>query len=466
MSDLRRGRKKVKGASHKRCLSPFSSLRRGVTLVELLVVIGIMLILATIALPAMRPLTEARRIREPARAINVYFGRARSRAIESGRPCGVMFERLERQPQASVILRQVEVPPPYSGESFDAVVQLQDWTYTDDPSWSYWLVEGEQPVRVYWEYGPRVLKVRVRDRDFSPGLIRRGDLMRLNDQGPWYRIGFDDNVVNSTLPADFTPFASGLDWEDFPVETDPAEPDYSYINFLDPPGKTTVTDALGFDWITSHVLTLTLDAKSNYRSPFPERRTSPAPSLALSGTVKFQIARQPVPSAGAPLELSRGVVIDLGGSGTDRSSDLFAPLAAQDSLPVIVLFAPHGGVDRVVVGGVQSRVIDPIHLLVGTWEHVPAAPVLRGADTRPVSGGPRVPNPDVDDGLYNWEDQRNLWVALNPQTGLVTVAELNADEPDPSGLSNNYVPSGWDKWGQVVTARKFAREAQVSKGGR
>ena len=97
--------------------------RRGVTLVELLVVVGIMLLLAAITIPSMQGLTEGRRVREAARAVNVYFGRARSRAIESGRPCGVMFERLERQPNACVVLRQAEVPPPYSGDTWDSVVQ-------------------------------------------------------------------------------------------------------------------------------------------------------------------------------------------------------------------------------------------------------------------------------------------------------------------------------------------------------
>ena len=64
---------------------------RGFTLIEMLIVITIMLILVGAAATAMRPATEGRRIREAARAINVYLSSARNRAMETGRPCGVTF---------------------------------------------------------------------------------------------------------------------------------------------------------------------------------------------------------------------------------------------------------------------------------------------------------------------------------------------------------------------------------------
>ena len=90
--------------------------RRAMTLVELLVVVAIMLMLAAVAIPAMRPSMEGRKTREAARAINVYLSSARNRAIESGRPVGVQIERdiASNLSLAGVTLYQVEVPLPYS----------------------------------------------------------------------------------------------------------------------------------------------------------------------------------------------------------------------------------------------------------------------------------------------------------------------------------------------------------------
>ena len=102
---------------------PFGLLRRqvggaprGVTLVELLVVITIMMLLAAFVLPKFQLNSKTRKIREAARMINVYFGVARNRAVETGRPCGVMFQRLANQPSGAATLFQVEVPPPYAGD--------------------------------------------------------------------------------------------------------------------------------------------------------------------------------------------------------------------------------------------------------------------------------------------------------------------------------------------------------------
>ncbi|MGA2799145.1 MAG: prepilin-type N-terminal cleavage/methylation domain-containing protein [Thermoguttaceae bacterium] len=110
-----------------------SSFRRGVTLVEMLIVISIIVILTVASLKLVAPADE-RRVREAARAVNVYISSARNRAIEIGRPCGVIFRRANAGnfPTASTVLDQCEVPPTYAGDTTDAVVKVQDWTYRSD----------------------------------------------------------------------------------------------------------------------------------------------------------------------------------------------------------------------------------------------------------------------------------------------------------------------------------------------
>ncbi|MGQ9823348.1 MAG: pilus assembly FimT family protein, partial [Thermogutta sp.] len=99
--------------------------RCGLTLLELLVVITIMLILLAVMLPRLRPMMEQRRMREAARTVSVFFGAARSRAMETGRPVGVAIERLKIQPDAAVTLRMVEEPPLYAGDVIGARVRVR-----------------------------------------------------------------------------------------------------------------------------------------------------------------------------------------------------------------------------------------------------------------------------------------------------------------------------------------------------
>ncbi len=133
--------------------------RRGVTLIELLVVIAIMAILIAAAVPAVRHQKDGRMIREAARSINVFFGVARNRAMETGRPCGVMLRPYETT--ASVmLLEQVEVPPAYGGQltSSTAIITGSGNTIT------------------------------VELDSLPDGMIRAGDMLQLNYQGPMYEI--------------------------------------------------------------------------------------------------------------------------------------------------------------------------------------------------------------------------------------------------------------------------------------
>ena len=325
---------------------------------ELLVAISILVILMAVGARMMNFSVEDRRTREAARAINVYVASARNRAMETGRPCGVMLRRLESQPLCVVGMEQVEVPPPYAGDTVQAATRLQ-------------LTSGGVAAR----FGVG---------DFSDGLVRLHDLMQLNHQGPLYEI------------------TQG--------------PDSNSDGFLDFNDKDAV-DKDGDGFIDDYFFILQVDLRQGQMLPWP---SAPASSPAMP----YQIIRQPTKSAAAGLQLPVRAVIDLQFSGTDEDS-----IGAVSDQPVYIMFSPNGSLERFYHpghgGGVHPGT-EPIYLLVGKQERVPAG--------------------SAEDGLANWQDVKNLWVTLNPQTGLVTTTEVA-------------------KGANHVESRSNAREGQ-SMGGR
>ena len=121
-------------------------MRRGVTLVELLIVVLIIVVLVAIALPTVKYSIEEGRLREGARQVNAFCAAARAQAESTGRPVGVWFE-LERigDPAAAVGLHQcsqlylAEVPPAYTGDVAGATCRVAIGrlnTPADNPPWT------------------------------------------------------------------------------------------------------------------------------------------------------------------------------------------------------------------------------------------------------------------------------------------------------------------------------------------
>jgi len=163
------------------------------TLIELLVVISIMLLLAVVAIPAMRPALSTRQTREAARSINVYLGAARNRAVETGRPVGVEIVRDPNLTLAGTTLYQVEIPPPYGGDTEDTRVTVTLLSFSG---------------------GIATVQATRASGIFSGGLIRLGDQVQFNQQGWVYTItgaNVDaNNYVRSSPPA-------GTDPDGFPL---------------------------------------------------------------------------------------------------------------------------------------------------------------------------------------------------------------------------------------------------------
>jgi prepilin-type N-terminal cleavage/methylation domain-containing protein len=151
---------------------PGQSPARGVTLLELLIVMTIMLMITAAAIPVILPATQNRRMREAARLTSSYISGARSRAIESGRPVGVMIERFNGLPY-SMNLSYVEVPPPYAGDFLNSRVTVTGAGITG-------FVGGTD---VLWQ-----------------NVVRVGDLVQLDYKGPLYVIApFSGLTPGATL---------------------------------------------------------------------------------------------------------------------------------------------------------------------------------------------------------------------------------------------------------------------------
>jgi prepilin-type N-terminal cleavage/methylation domain-containing protein len=280
--------------------------RGAFTLIEMLIVISILMILAGAAANVMRPALDGRRIREAARAVNVYLSSARNRAMETGRPCGVILRRFNNT-AAVMNLDQCEVPACYSGEleSSTATVSSNGSTVTANL--------GAAP---------------------PAGVVNSGDLIQFNYQGPLYKI--------------------------------------------DSPGAT---------------ITASLYSSQDQAIPWTGQ------------SVPYRIFRSPSKASvmslqAQPLQLPAASIVDLNASSIDGTPPLL--FSTSTTADVMITFAPNGSVDRVYINNSPVLVSQPIFLLIGKNENLGS----------------------------NEQDVTNFWVAINPQTGLVTT-DMVAAGSDP-----------------------------------
>ena len=352
--------------------------RHGLTLTELLVVGTIILAVTAISIPVVKPMMESQLTKNGANMVAAALNRARNRAVANGRSCGVRFEywpgtkyeydpgivnsetHYSQQdesgntyvndtyyvtPGTSLILRQVEVPPIYSG-----LLGIETVKYN-----------GGECKFLNDSYAKRALERTTNGK------------IQFGGSGPFY--AFQSN-------------------------------------------------------------SLALKGGATCALP-PERETEYPFKILLDSRTTMTM----------PVCLPRGAAVDLQFSGIGDT--LFMDtLTGTNSLPVpevmsmTIMFAPDGSVES--VGGTIPT--EPVHFLIGRWEQTSA---VRAADDA--------------ESLPNYADGRNFWVSVFPQTGSVTVSQVNPTADvgyDPLTRVNDYnddVPDVRLPDGVIAISRELTR---------
>jgi hypothetical protein len=421
--------------------------------------------------------------------VNVFFGKARTRAIELGRPVGVLFTRDSSQGNPCLTLQQVEIPPTYAGDVSTTVSYGSGMPFspfysgaayvcgcpnvTSSGSTTYFTtnVDGSIPYTVEMFLSPTINT----GSSTSPSpVLQPGNNVQLGYQGSLYTIPPNSNTPPSTLPPPqsvtskngqtYTLMFATLNLpSSFPPNTQiPWAPPPTPQPALMPPWPPPQNLGSPPSWPPTSASFSFTDPPSNAPVAF-QITCQPSFNLKTSITAATQ-------SAVAPLQLPPGTVIDLQSSGTNNAS--FGvnpqPTKANPAPPPnvgMIVFSPTGSVYEVFANYTLSQVVDPIYFLIGRRDRMFTLNMSNSTtvtyNSTTGQWTPQVPAVATEippnDGLANWQDLSNLWVSVTPQTGRITTVEIaSVTASATSGITN---ANG------IVLSRAFALQGQ-SKGGR
>ncbi|MEL0095699.1 MAG: type II secretion system protein [Planctomycetaceae bacterium] len=283
---------------------------RAMTLIEVMVVIAIIGLLASVMVSTVKYQYRNRSVKESERQLNAFIGAAQARAQQLGRPVGIWIERFSKEAPAPIVganptlnpilpvganyavqIYQAEVPRPYTGDLRDSRVTVSNngtnWAINFPPASA--LLNPNNPL------------IRVGER---------------------FKIQFDHRG----------PFHEAVRVDQNPMVPGPVE----YVLLID-------TISTG----------------------------GQIPKAAITGSgVPYTVHRRPVRSFLAPLRLPQGAVIDLSVSGIGPGGTEFNSALATAKRPVVVMFNSDGSVGDIYFDGKVDRPLGWIHFLVGRQEMV------------------------------------------------------------------------------------------------
>lgn len=188
--------------------------RQGVTLVEMLTVVGLMMFLVAIAVPAFNVNNQEKQIVNAARSLQAYITEARAKAILTGLPCGVAFIPYEGYPEACIRAQLVETPPVFCGYTQDATCMI-----TSEDT----LTPSVSGLPDEWK--------------------KAGNKIRFNGKGQWYILGSDgrcspvNNQSSSGGYQNYRPWStrapSGGEWKtSYEIQAVPVAQGQNYLQTI------------------------------------------------------------------------------------------------------------------------------------------------------------------------------------------------------------------------------------------
>lgn len=281
----------------------FRHMRRGMTLIELLMVVAIMTILMAVAIPAIRPAFQDRAMREAARQVNIFLSGAQARAAEIGRPVGVWIDvqGSAAGDKFAQRLSMAEVAPSFTGATVGARCTVINDTSTSRPLrfWTAWTPTSGQTLDSETTGLLNLL---------TDATLQEKFFIRFDHQGPLYQCANNGGTFQITgLPPGFVPRGT----------EDPGS------------GVTTIV---------------------------PGKRP-----VGLT----YEIIRSPSKSAVNTLTLPGDTVVDLTASGVGLAGDANGFNGATVGGRVIIMFAPSGKTGAVYVDNTEFNIGASIYLLIG-----------------------------------------------------------------------------------------------------
>lgn len=433
----------------------FHDAESALTLIELLIVLFILVLLVGVTIPVLSPPGDERRLREASRGVNTFLAGAQARAVQSGRPAGVLLKRLgeatgdAEDNAACVELYAVREPPPYAGLEESSRVLVSRVGAAGGPVVVEYIAALPQSGRTPG------LPAGWRADLVPPGVLQPGDVIEFGGAG--YTLEAAQGPAAGNCPVVdgfFDPTSVGVGAV-VRMRARPVDPS------VRPPPPA-------------------IDADGDRLSE-PQPPATPAVTGRFrSDPLRYRVRRLPAVTSAPPYQLPEGTAIDLRASGTDalalhRDED---PLQDKinNALPVVLMFAPDGSVSRLYAGAdvpasdgvnngdvtVASAPEGGVYLLVGARENIPAPIDPSEADLAP-SAGTRA-ELEAAKARFNWLNGDARWVVVNAATGSVTTSpngfvDVQAVASDFAALS---LPDRRDL--EIRLARDFAL-GRVKEGG-
>lgn len=464
--------------------------RTGVTLIELLIVVGLLTILATISLTSVKGLLKDQKVTQAARLVEQYVQTAKIRAITNGRPVAVFLERaqLNGQPDptnptgppvfpapgnyTATRLSIGEVFPPYSGDVIGATGTLWDVDMTSNSA---------SPTP------PGVVTASDIAARFADGFA---DQIRFTQTDVFSGFG-DGTVANQG----FISPGDGIQFEGvnrvFVIERiDPVQgsvPPEVAVTFFNPPAPAAynpIYAASAPDPLLPSVSTQAPMLPVNYaQSPVLAGIFQATPTTTAPEQTTFRVFRKPTKSLVGAITLPRGTCVDLFASGVGSAgsaADGVSPFytAVAPAAPAIAngLSVNRSSFSRVALvfdatgkpAGMfrDDKIVTPagtttdfssfgipskLYLMVGRTDQV-----LLGADALVVPA-----DGETDQVRSNVLDPANTWISINPLTGLVSSSPVNgvADADLNAAVANG------NNYGSVVSIARTLANVGVNNAG-